>query len=92
MELGVSGLKALAGVLFGILMTIITPLIKGVLTYPVGDGVLLAVFFLNYLAASLILQYVFRKGDLKKGVMVFYGIEFASWIVTYEAYYRLFLS
>ncbi len=81
--------KALLGTIFGILMAAITPLAKASLPYPESDVTLLVIFFINYLVATFIADVVLHERTIKKGLTVFYPLEFIAWIAAFEALTRL---
>lgn len=81
--------KAVLGIIFGIIMAAITPLTKASLPYPESDVTLLSIFFINYFIATFITDVVLHERTIKKGLTVFYPLEFVAWVATFEAITRL---
>ncbi len=79
------GCKAILAIICGVVLAFITSPIHRVLGSPTGDYVLLAIYFLDYFIVVQAIPRRLREGRwLRKGVTVFYSVEFIAWVVTCE--------
>ncbi len=77
--------KAIIAAICGIILALITNPIHASLGSPVGDAVLLAFYFAVYVpAARLSNRGIGIPNWLRKGITVFYSVEFIVWVAVYE--------
>ncbi len=80
------GFRAVSGVIYGAVLSLVTPLVRASVEYPNSDIVLLLLFAVGYLVSYVGGLYTGLPKPTKvwKGVSVFYATSFISWVACYE--------
>jgi len=84
-------LKVIAGIVFGVLLAILSIFNKGTVLGVDFNYILLIIYFLSliptFIVCLLMFKYTYSIKELfTKGTLTFYCIEFLTWVVIFDVY------
>lgn len=78
-------LKGVLAIFWGAFLAFLTPFAHNWISYPYSDALLAGLYFINYFISTPIVNHLVKLKTWRKGLSIFFSLEFISWVSVYEA-------